>query len=206
MARGWADCRGSLYAGAGLHRHHSAPASIRKTALSSDVRRRILDAAQTIIDTEGLPALTQPKVAKAAGVRQSHLTYYFPRRTDLLSGLLEHSHESAGHSEPEADLAVELARLLFDPRRARFFLAVVVETCGSEEGRRATSAHMAGFGTYLAARFARTVDDPAVLALMAQLRGMSLQNLVDPIGFEEGARQIAAAARQLGLQLPSNAL
>ncbi|MCR6634210.1 hypothetical protein [Devosia sp.] len=65
---------------------------------------------------------------------------------------------------------------------------------------------MAGFGAYLAARFARTVDDPAVLALMAQLRGMSLQNLVDPIGFEEGAKQIAAAARQLGLQLPSNAL
>lgn len=135
-------------------------------------------------------------------MRQSHLTYYFPRRTDLLSGLLEHSHENAAHGEAEESLAAELARLLFDPRRARFFLAVVVETCGSEEGRQATAAHMAGFGAYLAGRFRRTEDDPAILALVAQLRGLSLQNLVDPVDLEAGAGMIAAAVRQYGLQLP----
>ena len=135
-------------------------------------------------------------------MRQSHLTYYFPRRTDLLSGLLEHSHDSAGHAEPDAEFADELARLLFDPRRARFFLAVVVETCGSEEGRQATSAHMAGFGAYLAQRFGRAEADPAILALVAQLRGMSLQNLVDPVPPENAAERITAAAQGLGLEMP----
>lgn len=146
-----------------------------------------------------MPALTQPKVARAAGVRQSHLTYYFPRRTDLLSGLLEHSHQSAAPADHSADLAIELSRLLFDRRRARFFLAVVAETCGSEEGRRATAAHMKGFCADLAERLGRGADDTEILALVAQLRGMSLQNLVDPVSLDTGAQMIADAMRRLGL-------
>jgi AcrR family transcriptional regulator len=35
--------------------------------------------------------LTQPQVAKAAGIKQSHLTYYFPTRAELLLGIAEQS-------------------------------------------------------------------------------------------------------------------
>jgi len=50
----------------------------------SDVRTRILNAAFNQIAEHGLGELTQPRVARAAGVRTSHLTYYFPTRNDLL--------------------------------------------------------------------------------------------------------------------------
>ena len=33
----------------------------------------------TLLHEQGLAALTQPRIAKAAGVSQSHLTYYFPK-------------------------------------------------------------------------------------------------------------------------------
>ena len=56
-----------------------------------DVRDSILQAGVTLLKEQGIAALTQPKVAKAAGVKQSHLTYYFPKRTDLLLGIAEHT-------------------------------------------------------------------------------------------------------------------
>jgi AcrR family transcriptional regulator len=50
----------------------------------ASVREKILTAANEILLTVGFSALTQQAVAARAGVRQSHLTYYFPTRNDLL--------------------------------------------------------------------------------------------------------------------------
>jgi AcrR family transcriptional regulator len=47
-------------------------------------RERILFAAVEILNAEGFGGLTQTRVAERAGIRQSHLTYYFPARNDLL--------------------------------------------------------------------------------------------------------------------------
>src|SRR3954464_1906654 len=56
-----------------------------------EVRNRILEAALRLLAESGAHELTQPKVAKAAGVRQSHLTYYFPTRGDLLQEVARYS-------------------------------------------------------------------------------------------------------------------
>ena len=55
------------------------------------VKQRILRTALELIQTEGFFALTQKRVAKLACVRQSHLTYYFPTRSDLLKAVGEES-------------------------------------------------------------------------------------------------------------------
>lgn len=55
----------------------------------TDVRARVLSAAMSLLRAQGLAGLTQPRVAKAAGVSQSHLTYYFPTRAALLRAVLE---------------------------------------------------------------------------------------------------------------------
>ena len=55
------------------------------------VRDRILEAALRLLAEAGAHELTQPKVAKAAGVRQSHLTYYFPTRGELLQEVARYS-------------------------------------------------------------------------------------------------------------------
>ena len=52
-----------------------------------DRRQDILKAAIGILREEGYSGLTQPRVAKLADVRQSHLTYYFPTRLALLEGV-----------------------------------------------------------------------------------------------------------------------
>lgn len=48
------------------------------------VRERILAAALQLIQEQGIHAMTQTKVCDIAGVRHSHLTYYFPTRVKLL--------------------------------------------------------------------------------------------------------------------------
>lgn len=50
---------------------------------------RITAAALDLLRRDGFPALTQPRVAKAAGLRQSHITYYFPTRSDLVAAVAE---------------------------------------------------------------------------------------------------------------------
>lgn len=55
------------------------------------VKQRLLDAGVHLLNERGVGALTQPKVAAQAGVKQSHLTYYFPTRNQLLLGIAEHA-------------------------------------------------------------------------------------------------------------------
>jgi AcrR family transcriptional regulator len=56
-----------------------------------NVRESILAAGITLLKQRGIAALTQPQVAKAAGIKQSHLTYYFPTRAELLMGVADES-------------------------------------------------------------------------------------------------------------------
>ncbi len=50
-------------------------------------REIILRAAVATLRDHGFSGLTQPRVAKRANVRQSHLTYYYPTRLALLEGV-----------------------------------------------------------------------------------------------------------------------
>ncbi len=92
------------------------------------VRTRILDAALGLLAEGGAHELTQPKVARAAGVRQSHLTYYFPTRGELLQEVARHSIEKLasqlGHA-PGASRAEAIAAGAADKRRSRVMLGLV---------------------------------------------------------------------------------
>lgn len=92
-----------------------------------DVRGRILEAALGLLAESGAHALTQPKVARAAGVRQSHLTYYFPTRGELLQAVARHSIEKlAGQlAHRHASLADGIAAGAADKRRSRVMLGLV---------------------------------------------------------------------------------
>src|ERR1041384_534887 len=66
------------------------------------VRDRILEAALGLLAEGGAHQLTQPRVAKAAGVRQSHLTYYFPTRAVLLQEVARYSIEQLARQLAQA--------------------------------------------------------------------------------------------------------
>jgi AcrR family transcriptional regulator len=97
-----------------------------------DVRDRILEAALGLLAESGAHELTQPKVSKAAGVRQSHLTYYFPTRADLLQEVARYSVEKlAGELAAERDhspahVAEKIAAGAADKRRVRVILGLVM--------------------------------------------------------------------------------
>src|SRR5271168_4794500 len=53
----------------------------------NDRRTKIVMAGIAVLREHGYAGFTQPKVASLAGVRQSHLTYYFPTRADLVKAV-----------------------------------------------------------------------------------------------------------------------
>lgn len=93
---------------------------------------RIMAAALDLLRCEGLPALTQPRVAKAAGLRQSHITYYFPTRRDLVAAVAACVAERLAQGFAKAlapggsrDLAGRLGSI-GTPEQTRLLLALVL--------------------------------------------------------------------------------
>jgi len=152
------------------------------------VRQRLLDAALQIMEEEGFVALTQPRVARQAGVRQSHLTYYFPRKADLLMGVLEASHHRAHHGDPQRSRQARnfrqivpfLQALMFDPKRARFFFSTLLEVSCDDQLRPAIAEHARGLVSFIAPYFGREADDESVQLFVDLLRGMALRKLMEP--------------------------
>jgi AcrR family transcriptional regulator len=100
-----------------------------------DVRARILDTAFGLLAEHGVAHLSEPRVSRAAGVRQINLTYYFPTRADLLVGVARHSMEilagplldqaQRGAVTP-AQMPAILTAALTDRRRIRAVLGLIV--------------------------------------------------------------------------------
>ncbi len=102
---------------------------------TAPARSRLLCAALKVLHEQGIMALTQTNVAAAAGLRQSHLTYYFRTRADLLKAIVE---QAAGDllgligGKPEfparslAELRARLIKDVSDVRMPRLMLAMSV--------------------------------------------------------------------------------
>ena len=116
-----------------------ARASGATAAPKEDVRHRLLTAALEIVYSEGLQALTQARVARQAGMRQSHLTYYFPTRSQLLTAVVEEAAQATlctlGPDDAALPATLEgylmaMADQLRDTRMPRLMMAM---TLASEE-------------------------------------------------------------------------
>ncbi|HXV32045.1 MAG TPA: helix-turn-helix domain-containing protein [Sinorhizobium sp.] len=170
--------------------------------LDTTVRQRILDAALDIIEAEGMKALTQPKIAKATGLRQSHLTYYFPRKADLYIALLDASHERAERrGATSAACEDRLCSLMFDGERIRFFLSILLEIGDDPELQAILRDHAARFEAAAASHFGRGAGDPAVTAFVDELRGIGIRLLMHPEALS--LPDVEAVAARHGLRVPS---
>lgn len=175
----------------------------RKDAAVS-LRKRILAAALEIMATEGLKRLTQPKVAAAAGIRQSHLTYYFPKKVDLIVALLDdHVHADGhsgngghGHHAPE-HVGPALELVASDRKRISFFLNLIVEAEQEPALRRMVYEHMTAFDAVVARTYGREAGDPDIEAFVDSLRGFGMKQLL-----REGTKgiDIDALARRFRLR------
>lgn len=98
-----------------------------------DARERILDAAVALLRTHGVGGFSQPKVAALARIPQGHLTYYFPKRADLLHEVT--ARFSADIALQGAKLAADglsgwelIGRLARDKERTRILIGLLVES------------------------------------------------------------------------------
>ncbi len=99
-----------------------------------DIRETIVEASLKLLREHGFAALSQPRIAAGAGVRQSHLTYYFPARADLLLAVANRScevllaplHEKARRGDLTPDhIAERLGAAVTDVGMARIFHTLV---------------------------------------------------------------------------------
>jgi AcrR family transcriptional regulator len=86
----------------------------------SDRKQDILNASLSILREDGLAGLTQPRVAARAGVRQGHMTYYFPTRLDLLKAVV------GAAIDAQSDAARSLLRGISSTKQAVEQIASVV--------------------------------------------------------------------------------
>ncbi len=141
----------------------------------SEKREAIVAAALDVIQEEGLSGFTQPRVAHRAGLRQSHLTYYFPTRTDLLLAVAEEAVSrrievlrAAVSAENPAAKVAGLVEVLVDPRQTRILTALTQSADADPAVRRAFVALGAGIAPLGAALLESVGAEPteASLALL----------------------------------------
>jgi|EndMetStandDraft_7_1072992.scaffolds.fasta_scaffold363787_2 AcrR family transcriptional regulator len=97
------------------------------TVAAEDRRKQIIGAGLDLLREEGLPGLTQPKIAKRTGLRQSHITYYFPTRTDLLAAV--------SHAAIDIQLAV-VAGMVDSIKTGRQATALIAEVTARHDNTR----------------------------------------------------------------------
>lgn len=159
----------------------STPTSDTKTA---NVRDRILQAGATLLDTQGVKAMTQPQIAKFAGVSQSHLTYYFPTRADLLTAIAWYSIDRVV-SEPlpslsEGDMLKRLAEQLAYLPRVRMFASLLVTAEDQAQVQAALERlllHVRGMLHRMLVQTGHAGSEAEVLLCHATVVGLAMFNL-----------------------------
>lgn len=107
------------------------------TAAPPDLRDKIIAASLHVLQTEGIRRFTQTRVAQRAKLRQSHLTYYYPTKADLLEATAERVLDGVTAQIAEAGRTVpgwgaghflgELVTRMCESAHMRMFVAMVVE-------------------------------------------------------------------------------
>jgi AcrR family transcriptional regulator len=162
-------------------------ATTRKSSPPGNVRERILDAAMRVISSGGAKGLAQPQIAKEAGVPQGHLTYYFPKKIDLVRGIADRMRavimEEVGPllfskgSIREKFLGV-MSRTAQNRGRTRVLLALLVEMEHDDELRNELTERVHALRGVFAGVMGRKVGDPEADLALATAWGLGLQHLI----------------------------
>jgi AcrR family transcriptional regulator len=153
----------------------------------SDHRKAILEAGVALLRENGLAALTQPKIAAKTGLRQSHLTYYYPTRADLLTAVTRVAIEAqlkavrslvkVASSQRKASSAIASVTVLHENTRV---LAALNQAADQEPSVRTLFNELGGFTTELQAMLQKLglpADEPQVDLIHALFVGLSIIDL-----------------------------
>jgi AcrR family transcriptional regulator len=158
---------------------------------ASDVREQIVDAALELLLQKGARGVVQTRVAKAAGVPQGHLTYYFPKKSDLLVAVArrfrEHTTEEVSaffgaqrqRSGTREQRLLEVVRMMSENGpRTRALVGLMLESEREPALRDELLAGIAGVRAFLAAVLGKNEPDADVDVFLALFWGLGIQHLV----------------------------
>lgn len=164
----------------------------------------------TLLKQKGIAALTQPQVAKAAGIKQSHLTYYFPTRAKLLLGIAEESIRATmaelaarlAEKPQHATLAATVAEVMIAGVPPRVIIGLIVAADADPEIRkplRRLIKHIRGQVQALLAKAGLDASTEAALLFHATVVGLAVmhQARMNPESGREVRDGVAAMLRLL---------
>ena len=170
------------------------------------MKEQILDAAVQLLGQHGLSRLTGPQVAKKAKVRQSHVTYYFPHRSDLVGAVARRYIESV--AEEAMRLAQEgrstdalISAVLGDRRRVRTLISLLVASEDDAALREQLVESVLNTRRLIGAMLELPEGDKLPILLQSMLWGLALQHflLEGRTAQSDLSELIALAHRQVGL-------
>lgn len=163
------------------------------------VRERIVEAGLALLRAEGAAGLSQHRVARAAGVRQSHVTYYFPHRTDLVTALAQAAVAGittparAGRARGRADGLERIGHGIAGTDHMRMHLALVAEADRDPALREVLVEATRPMLEALAAELGVPASDPRAAAVLAALWGVGMYRfLVAPAARDDGVAALLA--------------
>jgi AcrR family transcriptional regulator len=151
------------------------------------IKEDILMAGSTLLREKGVTALTQPQIAQAAGIKQSHLTYYFPKRTDLLFAIAEYTLDTlmnnvAGllQAKPQGKtLSDAVAGIMIDGLPPRVLLGLIVAADSDPDIRkllRKLIKHVRASIQNLMKQAGIAADDESAMLFHATIIGLAVMH------------------------------
>jgi AcrR family transcriptional regulator len=158
-------------------------------AETETLRQRILTAAVELLGEHGPRGLSQPRVAKRAGIPQGHLTYYFPKKSDLLAAVARRIHDDTEREiirmgsrlGPRTfhDAASEfMTKLVRDSGRSRTLLGLLVASEEDERLRSSLRGIVDEGRLAIGVALGRERDDPAIDLVLALSWGLQVEQLL----------------------------
>jgi AcrR family transcriptional regulator len=158
-----------------------------------DIRERLIDAAFRLLRDGTGKRLVQTKVAAAAGVLQSHLTYYFPKRADLIAAaarrtidhlarevqtLMTSERWPGDGASPERRLMALVSFIVEDKGRSRAVLGLALEALEDESVRSLLIEEVRAARALLSATMGRPTEHPDIDIALAVLQGLAFRHLL----------------------------
>lgn len=151
------------------------------------IRQQIVAAGIGLLKSAGFAALTQPRIARAAGVTQSHLTYYFPTRAALLQAIAEGAlHAAFAHLGPVTQatkpqhLMAEIERAIDEGIPPRAMIGLIVAADSDPEIRKLMRAMIRRIRAMIVEKLAQAgiaADDEQALLFHATIVGLAVMHL-----------------------------
>jgi AcrR family transcriptional regulator len=175
---------------AGHAAEHRAPVSRDRTPLSRD---RVLRAAVTRADQEGISSLSMRKLGEALGVEAMSLYNHVASKSDLLDGMIDIVFGEIDLPSGDGDWKAAMRRRAVSARRIlrRHPWAIGLMESRTSPGPATLRHHDAVLGCLRRAGFSIALTAHAYALLDSYIYGFALQEASLPFGSGEEAAQVA---------------